>query len=213
MSLKNKFKQKIQLYGLRGTIQRAFKRIIYVLFRFKWEKCYLMSRTLDSVCLPSSNADMEIREIRMEDYETDLWKDFFTEEKKQIYQERFRNKNAKSYGVFINGFLACSAWILYKTVILSEKKTLFEDETSALLFDAYTHPQFRGRGFHNYVNQWRLNEMKRKGIKKAYTVVLAYNVPSIKTQEKCGLRIEQIFYAYSLGNKVYINKKFNKYNN
>ena len=94
-SVKGMFKQKIELYGICGTIQRILKRMIHQLFCIKWEKCYLMSRTLDTVCPPPERNDIEVREIKMEDYENELWYDFFTEEKKLIYNERFKNKNAK----------------------------------------------------------------------------------------------------------------------
>ena len=208
--VKGKLKQKIELYGIRGTIQRILTIMSHLSFCITGEQCDLMSRTLDAVCPPPERNDIEVREIKMEDYENELWHDFFTEEKKLIYNERFKNKNAKGYGVFINDVLAYSTWILYKTIMYSEKKILFEDETSALLLDSYAHPLFRGMGLHNYMNIWRLNEMKKNGVKTAYGIVLSYNVPAIKTQENSGLKIDQIFYVYSIGNKVYVNRQFDK---
>lgn len=75
-------------------------------------------------------------------------------------------KKAKAYGVFVDGTLACSAWILYGKVILTEEKVLVENDTCALLLDDYCFPAFRGKGFHGYLNQWRLNEMKINGAQK-----------------------------------------------
>lgn len=106
--------------------------------------------------------------------------------------------------MFVDGTLACSAWILYGKVILTEEKVLVENDTCALLLDDYCFPAFRGKGFHGYLNQWRLNEMKINGAQKAYVVVLSYNRLAIRTQRKCGMEIEKVFYAYTFGKKVFI---------
>ena len=83
-------------------------------------------------------------------------------------------------------------------------KVLVENDTCALLLDDYCFPAFRGKGFHGYLNQWRLNEMKINGAQKAYVIVLSYNRPAIRTQRKCGMEIEKVFYAYTFGKKVFI---------
>ena len=100
--------------------------------------------------------------------------------------------------------LAFSALILNGYLILTEDKVLVENDTCALLLDDYCFPAFRGKGFHGYLNQWRLNEMKINGAHKAYVVVRSYNRPAIRTLRKCGMEIEKVFYAYTFGKKVFI---------
>lgn len=144
---------------------------------------------------------MDVRLLTMNDFDTPDWSEFMTESKRTIYRKRFLNPKAKAYGVFINGHLAYSTWILYEEVTYSEAYTLLKDSSCALLLDSYCHPDFRGNGLHNFMNQWCLEEMQRNGVKKAYVIILAYNTPALKTQKKCGLTVERTFYSYTFRNK------------
>lgn len=210
MNITSSIKEKIRLYGFGGMMQRVFKSIIYAVYKIKWEKCYLMSITLHTVFPPPEREDIEVRELKMEDYDNELWFTYLTEEKKDTLQKRFKTKNAKGYGVFVDGVLACSAWISFGIIGYNEDAILFKNNKVALLFDAYTLPCFRGNGYHNYLIKWRLNELKNNKIEKAYTIVYSYNKPSITNQRKCNYNIEQIFYAFHVGSKIYINKQFGK---
>lgn len=202
--IKEAFQEKIALYGLSATMMMALKAILLKLFKIDWRKCYLMSRTLDDVCPPPARSDIEVRELTLSDYDNKRWCDFLTEEKRAIYETRFKNNKAKAYGAFVGEELAYSTWILYGEVIYSETEILLEQDDCALLLDTYCHPQYRGCGIHNYMNQWRLYKMKEYGTKKAYVIVLSHNYPAIKTQKKCGLEVEHTFYAWRLGKRKYI---------
>ena len=169
MNITSYIKEKIRLYGFWGMMQRVFKSIIYAVFKIKWEKCYLMSRTVEKIDYSLSEKGIEVRELKMEDYDNELWITYLTEEKKDTLQKRFKTKNTKGYGVFVNGVLACSAWISFGIIAYNEDTILFKNDKAALLFDAYTHSYFRGNGYHNYMIKWRLNELKHNKIEKAYT--------------------------------------------
>ena len=146
----------------------------------------------------------------MKDYNNELWLTYLTEEKKDTLQKRFKTKNTKGYGLFVNGALACSAWISFGIIAYNEDTILFKNDKAALLFDAYTHSYFRGNGYHNYMIKWRLNELKHNKIEKAYTIVLSYNKPSMTNQRKCSFDIDQIFYVFKVGSKTYLTRYFNK---
>lgn len=45
------------------------------------------------------------------------------------------------------------------------------------IIDSYCHPDFRGKGLHNYMNQWSL----------------------------CGMKVEKTFYSYSIGKRFFTN--------
>ena len=77
------------------------KSIIYAVFKIKWEKCYLMSRTVEKIDYSLSEKGIEVRELKMEDYDNELWITYLTEEKKDTLQKRFKTKNTKGYGVFV----------------------------------------------------------------------------------------------------------------
>jgi hypothetical protein len=202
---KNSFMAKVDLYGVRFALLRAVKAVIRKLTGFTWEKCYLMSRTLDEISLPIKNSSFEVRMHTLEYYQNDLWSSFLTPQKEAIYEERFQNENVYAYGVFIDGQLAYSTWILQGEVCYAEQ-LLFKSSECALLLDSYCLPLFRGKGLHNYMNQWCLFHMKGLGIKKAYVIVLSYNRFAIKTQRRCGLQVEETFYAYKLWGKNRIGK-------
>ena len=110
MNITSSIKEKIRLYGFWGMMQRVFKSIIYAVFKIKWEKCYLMSRTVEKIDYSLSEKGIEVRELKMEDYDSELWITYLTEEKKDTLQKRFKTKNTKGYGVFVNGVLACSGF-------------------------------------------------------------------------------------------------------
>ena len=149
MNITSSIKEKIRLYGFGGMMQRVFKSIIYAVLKMKWEKCYLMSQTVETIDYLLPEKSIEVRELKMKDYNNELWLTYLTEEKKDTLQKRF---------------------------------ILFKNDKAALLFDAYTHPYFRGNGYHNYMIKWRLNELKHNKIEKAYTIVLSYNKPSMTNQ-------------------------------
>lgn len=201
------FFEKVSLYGYGIVINRLIKAIIRFTFHFTWEKCYLMSRSLDRIPPLMEKYDIIIKELNLSDYRTKLWSDFFTEEKQKIYEQRFCNNRAKAYGAFINGELVYSTWILYGEIVFREKVSLIKSDDYALLLDSYCHPNFRGRGLHNYMNYWCLYEMTNHGVKKAYVIVLSYNRPAIKTQRKCGLQVEKTFYGFKIGKWRYCTMK------
>ena len=95
MNITSSIKEKIRLYGFWGMMQRVFKSIIYAVFKIKWEKCYLMSRTVEKIDYSLSEKGIEVRELKMEDYDSELWITYLTEEKKDTLQKRFKTKNTK----------------------------------------------------------------------------------------------------------------------
>lgn len=205
-SIQKAFEQKVALYGIRAVLLRAVKSLIHKCLKFTWEKCYLMSRELDEVQPPEERDDIKVRQLTIADYENDSWYSFFSD-KKTIYEKRFRDNQAKAYGAFINGELAYSTWILYGEVVLQEKILLIKSDNCALLLDSYCHPHFRGKGLHNYMNQWSLYTMKRNGMENGYVIVLSYNRPAIKTQRKCSLYIKKKFYWFKVGKWEYCTIK------
>lgn len=197
-------RQRIELYGLRQTLLRILKAILKRCFGFTREKCLLMSRYLDDICLPPARNDIVVRELEMADYDNELWRNFLTKEKQAIYEKWFKDEKIKAFGAFVNGKLAYSTWISYGEVLFSKKHILLKDHECALLLDSYCQPCFRGMGIHNYMNQWCLYQMKSNKIKKSYVIVLSFNRPAIKTQKKCGMEVERVFYAYKFRKKIYI---------
>ena len=92
MNITSSIKEKIRLYGFWGMMQRVFKSIIYAVFKIKWEKCYLMSRTVEKIDYSLSEKGIEVRELKMEDYDSELWITYLTEGKKRYVTEKIQDK-------------------------------------------------------------------------------------------------------------------------
>lgn len=203
MKFKEWLTMQVKLYGWRTAIIRIVKVVLRRCLGFNLEKHYLMSSPLNEEEPLPIRSDIEIHKLSLSDFETPSWQHFFSEEKRRIYELRFLLPHAKAYGAFVDGRLAYSTWIQYGEVFLSKEVSLFKTDDAALLLDSYCHPDFRGRGLHNYVNHWCLQKMQADGVKKAYVLILSYNTPAYKTQLKCGLSIERTFYTFTLGKKTY----------
>lgn len=99
MNITSSIKEKIRLYGFWGMMQRVFKSIIYAVFKIKWEKCYLMSRTVEKIDYSLSEKGIEVRELKMEDYDSELWITYLTEEKRYVTKKIQDKKHERIRGV------------------------------------------------------------------------------------------------------------------
>lgn len=196
----HKIKSTYRLLGLKFTLLKLFKSALYAITSFRWEKCYLMSKTLESaIDLPNQNYD--VRLISLDDYD-DNWKsDYLIQSRYEQYRERFKRDDAVDIGCFIDGKLAYSTWVLFNGIEINGK--IMKKDSIAFLWDSYCYPLYRGRGLHNYMNAYSLNMMLEKDMEKGGVIVLSSNRPAIKTQLKCGMSIECVFYTYKFMNKKY----------
>lgn len=199
-----KLKGKKRLYGFKQLCILILKAVTRKILKLDWDTHLLMSKELDSsIDLPLRN-DITIRELGLNDFFNNDWKSFMTSEKMAFY-ENLKNRIAfNTYGVFINGRLAYVTSIVWDKIILSANIDTADGETFGYIMDSFCHPAFRGNGVHNYMNQWCLSKIKESGRNKAYVSVLAYNIPAIKTQKKCGLSIEKRIKVIRWGKYTYI---------
>ena len=167
------------------------KAVTRKILKLDWDTHLLMSKELDSsIDLPLRN-DITIRELELNDFQNKDWRSFMTSEKMAFYENLKKRIAFNTYGAFINGRLAYVTSIVWDKIILSANIDTADRETFGYIMDSYCLPAFRGNGVHNYMNQWCLSKIKESGRNKAYVSVLAYNIPAIKTQKKCGLSIEK----------------------
>lgn len=194
-----RFCELIQLYGIVIALQRVSKAILWKLFRFTWEKCYLMSRINGKLLSLQHIDNSEIRELKRDDlFGNTLWREYLIGNSQYVSQ-CFDLDYAKPYGIYIDGTLAYVTWILYDHIEREGQHT--EATGCAMQWYAYCLPEFRGKGIHSFGKAWAINEMTRNGVKKCYASTLAYNRPALKTQEKLGFSVEDTFYIISFGKK------------
>ena len=93
----------------------------------------------------------------------------------------------------------------FTSIVLNFNKKLDQDE--GILIDSFALPEARDLGIHSYMNGYRLEKLKEKGIKKVYAGVLAENVPALKTQIKYDFKNGEKVTLLKLGRiKKYIKK-------
>lgn len=203
-SFARKLKEKKRLYGFKQLCILILKAVTRKILKLDWDTHLLMSKELDSsIDLPLRN-DITIRELELNDFQNNGWRSFMTSEKMAFYENLKKRIAFNTYGAFINGRLAYVTSIVWDKIILSDNTDAADRECFGYIMDSYCHPAFRGNGVHNYMNQWCLSKIKESGRSKAYVSVLAYNIPAVKTQKKCGLSVMKRIRVICWGKYTYI---------
>lgn len=202
---KNKFKSFIMLYGWKFALLKVFKAVIYRITSFRWEKNYLMTRVLDEEIELHIGDDMLIREIVIDDYNK-CWKDDYVDNNRlNSYIGRLNRNDTIALGVFIDSRLAYSTWILFNGIEVNG--TFHKKNGYGMLWDSYCLPKYRGRGLHNIMNAHSLNILRENKMNVGCVIILSHNTPAFKTQIRCGMEINKVFYTYCFLRKNYSTLK------
>lgn len=200
-----KIKSFFVLYGCRLALLKLFKAFIYRLTSFRWEKCFLMSRVLNNEIQFKKGDYIIIRDIEIADYDASWKDDYINKERYTSYLDRFKRDDALALGAFVDGKLAYSTWVLLNGVEVDGN--IYKKDGYGMLWDSYCLPKYRGGGLHNLMNAYSLNVMKSKGMIYGCVLILSHNIPAYKTQIRCGLKKERVFYTYSFLRKKYSTLK------
>ncbi len=193
------------LYGWKFALLKVFKAVIYRITSFRWEKNYLMTRVLDEEIELHIGDDMLIREIVIDDYNK-CWKDDYVDNNRlNSYIGRLNRNDTIALGVFIDGRLAYSTWILFNGIEVNG--TFHEKNGYGMLWDSYCLPKYRGRGLHNIMNAHSLNILRENKMNVGCVIILSHNTPAFKTQIRCGMEINKVFYTYCFLRKNYSTLK------
>ena len=198
-------KSKVQLYGYWGFLRQGIKACIRKITGLSWNYYYLMQLCLKDEIESQIKNGGKIQKLCQEDFERGD-KTYFTPEKLEIYKIWFQ-KGLEAYGFFVEEKLVCSAWISYHELILSKEYTCNLPANTALLLDGYCHVDYRKRGFHKYINRYRLEVLKEKGISQVFVVVRKNNTPALKTQLTFGFEVCKTFAIYLFGKREIVTLK------
>lgn len=137
----------------------------------------------------------------------------FNKEKLNLIKIRLLDENYRAYGILVNDKLVYSTFISLKKLGLPISSDIDLNQDEGLLEDSYCHPNYRGKGLHKLMNNYRLNELLNLGKKKCIAIVMEGNLPALKVQQSYGFRPLGYFYVgkilgYSFNT---LNKK--KYDN
>lgn len=210
-----KIRSKINLYGIMNTLILVLKASLNKIFRITWDTHYILALNVSKHSKEDLGSDIsnkiDIRVLKLEDFENELFSSFFTDRRKQIYQQRLSNPKIEGYGLFVDNQLAYSTWISYDKMQLSENVVLPMPQNAALIIDSYCHPFFRRKGFHIIMNSFCIQIIKKKGLKYILVFVLSYNRPAIKALKKCNLLIIFRFLTFRIFNHNHLSLNYKKF--
>ena len=181
----NKIKLLYKQYGL-GVFSRLFKSLL-LKFNIINEKLIVFEKKIDRNDIETRLANLDVSDVKTLNLEDFEFCDLITNQKKELYKNRFSSGNYVAIGIFKNQKLVYYSWISWNYIgyPFGFKKTKME-LSDALLEDSFCDPRYRGLGFHGKVNIVRLKMILEKGKKNVLAIVLIGNKPAIKVQLKSG---------------------------
>lgn len=203
MSIRDKVKQ----YGWKNSFKLFLKSIIRKI-GIQLESFWLLENnlSLDEITQKMSKYDYSnVKELNLDDFENGDSL-VFNDVKLDLIRERFESGQYWSFGIYYETQLVYTCWITTLEIGFSKKYNtsmdLLEDE--GYLVDAYTHPDFRGKGLHSKMNLFRIMSLMKKGRARNYVVVQNENVPAIKSQLKSGfIKVKKITFLVLFGKRYF----------
>lgn len=110
-----------------------------------------------------------------------------------LFRQRLSKEDYKGYGFLHEDSLIYYTWISFKKFEMSiQSKGIELKDNEALLLDSYCHPAYRKFGIHQYMNNFRLEQIKSEGKNSVVVIVLKENKPARITQRKSGFKCEKM---------------------
>lgn len=195
--------EKIHQYGYVNSIKRIIKSILRK-FGIRHEQYLYCVKELKDCeiekLLPRIQG--EIKELNI-DLIVNSSLIQISDRKLELFKKRLKDENYIGFGFFHHNLLVYYTWISYEEFSMSVPSQgikLAIDE--ALIIDSYCHPEFRQYGIHQYMNDFRIEQIKNKGKSKVVAIVLKENIPARNTQRKSGFECIKL---------IVYNKLFNIY--
>lgn len=204
---------KIKQYGQINIIIRIIKKLL-AFAGIKVDQHYVFKKnlvdekhTLQSKCFKKEFTINKLDEKTIAPY---LNTNQFLSKKIKTIKTRIKKTNYFCFGVFDNNFLIYMCWI---KLPLNEKtnnnRSYILKKTEGLMLDAFCFPAYRGLNIHSYMNAYRLDQLYKRGVKKAVVLVIKENIPAIKSQLKVGFKKDSLLTVFRIFNKKFIyNKKY-----
>ncbi|MGJ7024426.1 hypothetical protein [Petrimonas sulfuriphila] len=191
------------------------RKLLNKLFHIRSETYYLfeISITSDSLnvnLLPDPYRVAEITKENIRQYDFSLFANKYPR-----FVERIQNPVNKCYVVLDKEKVCYYTWISLTDFIFPRyvKEVRKLDKDVAFLFDSQCAKEYRGNGFHSYMNIFRLQKIGEDNKTKALGLILAGNKPAFKVQLKSGMKITHTLRTFCC-NWLNINRiKFVEYEN
>lgn len=186
-------------YGWGGLLRNASGKLLRLagLNVSRWYMYAIPVAETDFNDLDRKLTGYPFKELCLEDFrrQTVLNPDWFTPAKMDDVERGLGIEGNHAYGLYEGELLVCYGWISLERFGLSEERLL---PTDAYLWDAYTHPAFRGKRLHKYLSIMCLRSIAGYGKSRAVVIVANYNRASRQTYERSGYCLINKFWRYSL---------------
>ncbi len=152
-----------------------------------------------------SKTDMTMRKASLQDVEK-LYQDQqntdITSIPWQVWKEKISKGLWKGFILLDGNAIAAQAFYSIEDVFVGGTKRVLLNLPldSAYGFKLFARPDYRGRKLGQAITSFRLNNAKKEGIKKFYTIIYAGNIVSRHNEEKIG--------GYLVGSIIFLECRF-----
>lgn len=191
--MRNRFKSALRRYGWWGMVQNVSSKVLSLLGIHK-EHMQIWAHEL---CAQEANPFTAYQELTLADFEAHRAEDpaWFTPLKMKKLARYFSVPGSRVFGCVVEGRLVAYGWISEQYLGMS--KRLLE-EGDGYLWDDYTHPDFRGLGWHERLIRLREEELRRAGMRRALSIIVRHNRASRRGYQRMGYRLIE---RYSFGRR------------
>lgn len=179
-------------------ILRQFIHKVFTVIGIRKEKYYLFQieiteKNFQCKLFAKGFEIVEITLVNISDYDFSLFG-----KKYDRFVDRLSNSSFRLYAIVEGKKVCYYTWISFDEFIfpryVEQKKELNHDE--AFLFDSACAEEYKGRGFHSYMNIFRLRKIYESGRKSGLVLVLEGNSPAMKVQVKSGMKIVKVMKTF-----------------
>lgn len=173
-----------RLYGTWGVVQNLYGRL-GALCGVQVRRMLLFAHRLDE---PASQAELPpppFQELTLADFEAHRMEDeaWFTEEKMAKLARYYKVPGTRAYGCVVEGRLVAYGWVSEHYLGYSRRRL---EEGDGYLWDGYTHPAYRGQGWHGVLIRIREQVLREAGKQRAIGVVAHFNRASRRGFQRQG---------------------------
>jgi GNAT superfamily N-acetyltransferase len=152
-----------------------------------------------------SKTDMRVGKASLQDVEK-LYQDELNGDIKsiplEVWKEKISKELWKGFILIDDNTIVAQAFYSVEDVFVGGTKRVLLNlpSESAYGFKLFTRPDYRGRKLGQVITSFRLNNAKKEGVKRFYTIIYADNVVSRHNEEKIG--------GYLVGSIIFLECRF-----
>lgn len=203
--MKNRLIDARHRYGVWGFLQNLWRKG-WSMLGLRVERMHLWVHDLTE---SSEELLPPFRELSYADFEAHRDEDliWFSPAKMAKLARYYRVPGSRAFGCFVEGRLAAYGWISEQYMGCSK---IGLEEGDGYLWDDYTHPDFRGQGWHLHLIKIREAELLRAGKRRALSVVANFNRASRRGYQRAGYTLYERYRFGRRWGKPFLTMRYGK---